>query len=94
MNDELESYLSRCLKNWTAKYRPPGDGKARLIRRASLPPSPDEAYPFVRYFSAFLNRFANSNDLFYSQRNWQIVGPFTQSLVWSFHIENNHRLAN
>jgi hypothetical protein len=93
MNDELETYLSRCLKNWTAKYRPPINGKANLLRRASMPAS-SEAPPLMNYFSALLNRFSNSNDMFYSQRKWQMAGPFTQSLVWSFHFESNHRLAS
>jgi hypothetical protein len=94
MENEMDRYIGRCLKNWTAKYHPSVDGRARLIKQAGLPPFARQAHPFAERMSSFFNRYSAVNDQFYYPRQWQITGPFTQSLVFSFHLAANHRLAN
>ena len=94
MENGMDRYIGRCLKNWTAKYNPPVDGRAKLIRIASLPPFNQQAHPFSEQLSTFLNRYSTVNDHFYYPRQWQITGPFTQSLIFSFHLAANHRMAN
>ena len=37
MDDEMDVYLSRCLKNWAARRQPPARGKERLLRALILP---------------------------------------------------------
>ena len=88
----MDRYIGRCLKNWTAKYHPPVDGRARLLRKASQPYFSHRAHPFSEQLSNFLNRYS-TNEEFYYPRQWQITGPFTQSLIFSFHLADNRRMA-
>jgi len=94
MDNGMDRYIGRCLKNWTAKYQPPVDGRARLIRTASLPTFNRHAHALSEQLSSFLNRYSSVNDPFYYPRQRQITGPFTQSLFFSLHLAANHRLAN
>jgi hypothetical protein len=94
MDDGMDRYIGRCLKNWAAKYHPPVDGRAKLMRKASLSPFTRHSHPFSEQLSTFLNRYSLVNDQYYYPRQWQITGPFTQSLIFSFHLAANHRLAN
>jgi hypothetical protein len=94
MENGMDRYIGRCLKNWTANYLPPADGRAKLIRKAGLPPFTRNSHPLSEQLSIFLNRYSSVNDQFYYPRQWQITGPFTQSLVFSFHLAANQRLAN
>jgi hypothetical protein len=94
MENGMDRYIGRCLKNWTAKYYPPVDGRAKLIRKASQPPFSHHSHPFSEQISTFLNRCSSVNDQYYYPRKWQITGPFTQSLVFSFHLTAYHRLTN
>jgi len=34
--DEMDVFLGRMIKNWTAEFRPPTGGRKRLLRRAVL----------------------------------------------------------
>jgi hypothetical protein len=34
MNDEGDTYLGRCVKNWAAGRQPPADGRERLLSQA------------------------------------------------------------
>jgi hypothetical protein len=94
MENGMDRYIGRCLKNWTAKYHPPVDGRVKLLRKASLPPFIRSPHPFSEQLSAFFNRYSSVNDQFYYPRQWQITGPFSQSLIFSFHMAADHRLAN
>jgi hypothetical protein len=94
MDNGMDRYIGRCLKNWTAKYQPPVDGRAKLIRKASLSSFARHSHPFTEQWSNFLNRYSLADEEFYYPRQWQITGPFTQSLIFSFHLAANHRLAN
>ncbi len=93
MDNGIDRYIGRCLKNWTAKYQPPLNGRARLIHQAGLAPALPVSHPFAKQITDFLNRYSSVNDQFYYPRQWQITGPFTQSLIFSLHIQNNTRLA-
>jgi hypothetical protein len=94
MENGMDRYIGRCLKNWTAKYQPPIDGRAKLVGMASQPAITRHAHPLSERFSTFLNRSSAVDDQFYYPRQWQITGPFTQSLIFSFHMVANQRMAN
>jgi hypothetical protein len=89
----MDVYIGRCLKNWTAKHRPPVDGRKKLLIEAGYPPIQEPA-PFSKFFSTFSNRWSSPGDQYYSQRHWQMVGPFTQSISWSFLLVTHQKLAN
>jgi len=93
MNDEdqMDIYIGRCLKNWAA--RPPSDGKIGLLHRAIYPPV-EYVSPITRFLDTFSNRWSSPSEQFYVQRRWQINGPFTQSLNWSFHLATQQRFAH
>jgi hypothetical protein len=94
MEPGLDRYISRSLKNWTAKYHPPVDGRVRLIRKVSLPLYKLDPHPFSEQVAKFLNRYSMVNDQFYYPRQWQMTGPLSHSLIISFHLAANQRLAN
>jgi hypothetical protein len=93
MDNGMDRYIGRCLKNWTAKYHPPVDGRMKLLRKASLPTFTRHSHPFSDQLANFLNHYSMANEQFYYPRQWQIAGPFTQSLIFSFHLAANTRMA-
>jgi hypothetical protein len=94
MNDDMDVYIGRCLKNWTAKFRPPADGKAKLLRATDYPLA-QESPPFGHFFSTFANRWSSPGEQFYAQRHWQLISPFSRSIhYWTFHLAAQQRLAN
>ena len=83
MNDEMDFYLSRCVKNWAAQQQPPPGGRTRLLETASSP-----AIEQRRYFDRLLyaiNLWLFTPDHTYHNHEWSI-GPITQSRAWSFHL--------
>jgi hypothetical protein len=81
MNDQMDSYLSRCLKNWAARSRPPVDGKEKLLRAAVL----DKR--------AAGSEFYSQPGYYPDPRNEYSLVPITQSRMWSFHMAMTFRLA-
>jgi len=105
MDNGMDRYIGRCLKNWTAKYSPPLDGRTRLLRNVSRPPYTRISHPFSEKIATFLNRYSMFGetsfgetrfacDQFYYPRQRQISGSISQSLILTFHLAANHRLAN
>ena len=94
MEPGIDRYISRSLKNWTAKYHPPVDGRMRLIRKVSQSPLTHNSHPLSEQVIKFLNRYSMVNDHFYYPRQWQMTGPLTNSMIFSFHLAANQRLAN
>jgi hypothetical protein len=92
MYDEIDVYISRYLKNWSAKYRPPADGKLRLLRSAGYPPV-DEVGVFSHFFTTFANRWSSPGEQLYSQRHWGFIGPYNQSISLSFHLVTQQKMA-
>lgn len=35
MNDEVDIYLARCLKNWVASHQPSGEARVKLLHQAA-----------------------------------------------------------
>ena len=89
--DEMDFYLSRCVKNWAGKQQPPKDGLLRLIMAAKSPPVQREKQ-IVRFVS-YCKGLLFENQEFYIEGDWR-MGPITQSRAWSFHLATNWRLAH
>lgn len=93
MNDEMDFYLSRCLKNWAAESQPPRAARARLLRAASSPPVQGERmlsrfYSFIRTFIPYgEERLEEYHD------GW-VLAPYHQPRVWSFYFAASWRMAN
>lgn len=88
--DEMDYYLSRCIKNWAATKKAPIGGRVRLLDAASSPPVQRERQMvrLLTYFKALLL----ADREFYPEREFYL-GPFTQSRAWSFHFAANWRWA-
>jgi hypothetical protein len=89
MNDETDRYLSRCLKNWAARWQSPAQGRQRLLDAATKPESIHNK-PFENY-TLFKDRpFALSGEsdplmaALYSNR-W-LSGSFTLLQAWPLHM--------
>lgn len=90
MNDEMDFYLSRSLKNWAATQRPPADDRARLLEAASSPPVQRDRqiiHVLTAVWSGFFGR-----EWVYAEGDW-FIGPHAYSRVWSLHVATNWRLA-
>lgn len=72
MNDRMDSYLSRCLKNWVARQPPAPRDRERLLKLAAQ--------------SADLEKSPSHTIDSLLQRPGDWLGPITQTRLWSFHI--------
>jgi hypothetical protein len=88
MIDEIDSMLSRYLKNWAARHHPPADGREQLLEEAaSLHASARRnSYGDIDY------DFRGAEYLYRNSGNW-LVGPISQSRLYSFHIATVIRMA-
>jgi hypothetical protein len=85
MNDEMDFYLSRCVKNWAAQYHSPSYGRRRLLQAAASPPVQRERQ-IVRFLAGLKSWLIGSNEQeFYIEGDW-VIGPVTQSRAWSYHV--------
>lgn len=83
MDDEMDSYLSRCLKNATARCQPPVRGKERLFRAIIAP-----RWRSARRLSGSPQppkEFSPSDQVVYLPGNL-MQSSFTLSLAWPVHI--------
>ncbi len=90
MNDEMDFYLSRCLKNWSAGEQPPPGSRARLLSAANSPPVQRDRQ-IIRILTTVWSGFFG-REWVYAEGDW-LLGPRTYSRVWSYHVATNWRLA-
>ena len=90
MYEEMDRYLSRCLKNWTARWQPPGHGRQRLLNAAAKPADIQRPFEhYVLYKDRPLAIGGESDPLMaalYSNR-W-LGGSFTLLQAWPLHMAN------
>ena len=91
-DDDMDVYLGRCLKNWSAQYQPPVNGRERLLRKASRPPVQQQRQ-LERFITSLKNRYHYPEQYEYPG-NTVILGPQSQSLAWTFQLAANTRLAS
>ncbi len=88
MYDEMDRYLSRCLKNWAARWQPPRHGRQKLLDAIVKPESSQK--PFVNYVLSKDRPVAFGGDpdplmaALYSNR-W-LGGSFTLLQAWPLHM--------
>ncbi len=82
MDHELDRYLSRCLKNWTARQPLPNQGREALLKAAAASPPPP-AWDEPTYFRPSLapHEFTNNRMVGFYTGEW-LRGSFTMSLSW------------
>lgn len=83
MDEEMDLYLSRCLKNWAARYQPPLRGKERLIKAIVSP-----RWMFARRSAASraaVREYSPTHQVVYLP-GIMVRGSFTLSLAWPVHI--------
>ena len=85
---EIDSLLSRCLKNWAANHPLPVDGRERLLEKAAgLHKSVNrDTHHGIDY------DFRGAEHLYRNPASW-LVGPLSQSPLYSFHISTIFRMA-
>jgi len=88
MIEDIDSLLSRYLKNWAARHHPPVEGREQLLQRAASSYSP----PKRNLYRGIDYDFRGAEYLYRNPANWP-VGPFSQSRLYSFHIATIFRMA-
>ena len=84
MNDEMDYYLDRSIKNWAAKHQPPIGGRERLLDLAGSAPVQRERQIIRAMNSVWAAVFG---------RDWIYSEASVQSRPWFLHLDANTRLA-
>jgi len=91
MTDEMDVYLSRCIKNWASESQPPSGGRRQLMNAAALLPVQSENR-LLSLVHTITHRFTCASYNFNTYEIWH-GGPITQSPAWYFHVTLNWRTA-
>jgi len=96
MNDDLDFYLSRDIKNWAARHPLPKGGQERLLRAAAyISPQQEQSFRFplvdliIKYFAPQTHGYQ-----FISPFDEVIAKPFTQTQLWSWEFASTWRIAS
>ncbi len=92
MDEEMDFFLSRSLKNWAAKFSPPKEARERLLQRASQTAHPQKRW-FVRLLELIQPRPFEPYAFIYNGAEW-VIAPRTHMQLWVFHMATGWRLAN
>ena len=60
MTDEMDVYLSRCIKNWASESQPPSDGRQQLLKAAALLPVQRESW-IINLVHTITRRFTSAS---------------------------------
>lgn len=90
MNDEMDAYLERCIKNWAARHQPPEDGRARLLEMAASPPEQRQRR-IASLISWLKGWYSNPSQVFVYEKNEWTIGHAAQSRIWFSHMTANWR---
>jgi hypothetical protein len=88
----MDVYLSRCIKNWVAKNRPPSDGCQQLMKAVVMLPVKQESW--IKNLWHNIQDHCSSapfNSNLYE--NWTEI-LISQSSTWYFHFTLNWRTVN
>lgn len=90
MDEEMDFYLRRCVKEWADGCQPPADGRARLLHAAGQAwlGAPAHRLGVIAYLWTLV-----SNRPLIELRS-ERARPYTQSRTWSLYIATQWRLAN
>lgn len=95
MNDELDHYISRCMKNWAARYPIRKDGRERLMRAAAFSPGMVEDNLPWSLVDVLIKFFAPQNHdyQFIPPLDGTISTPFSIDQIWSWEFAPSWRLS-
>jgi hypothetical protein len=85
MDDEMDQYLGRCLKNATARCQPPASGKERLLRAIISPRWRSATNRRSSSLPQLPKEFRPSDQVVFLPGNLMQTS-FTLSLAWPVHI--------
>jgi len=81
MDDMVDSYIRRGLKNWAAHYRPPNYGRQRLLKIAASPVEyQDDSSKWLSHDLASLVKMV-------SQQPYEKTIEVTHPWFWILHLE-------
>jgi hypothetical protein len=89
MDDDLDVYIGRSLKNWSASQPLPAGGRRRLLRAAA---GYSEDHDRMTYLLSIWKK-STSPTTAYPIHGDRFLGPLTQSRYWSYHLAASLRLA-
>lgn len=96
MNDDLDLYLSRCIKNWAARHPIRKDGRERLLRAAAFyPPMLENHIPWS-LVDVLIKFFAPQNHdyQFISPLDGAISPPIALDQIWSWEFAPSWRMSS
>lgn len=90
MNDNMDGYLSRTIKNWAARQRVPAGGRELLLQTAARPNPPPQSLALMDLLDLLQRAFFGPANLKHDEA---ALGPFSQSRTWSFHVATSMRMV-
>jgi hypothetical protein len=87
MDDGLDRYINRSLKNWAASQPLPAGGRQRLLKAAV---GVLEDHDLTTYEPSIWQRNSTPTTA-YPIHGDRFLGPLTQSCFWSFHLATSLR---
>ena len=96
MKYEVDSYLSKLLKNWAARQPLPKDGRERLLRAAAATPAIPVQNGRLAIFDFLIRYFAAQTRDYelISPLHDAVITPYSQSQVWSLELASSWHLAS
>jgi hypothetical protein len=92
LNDEMDVYLGRCVKNWAAQQKPTAGSREALLRAVVCPSAPEQTL-FSHLLAILKDRYLYPEQVVHYQPEWR-RGPLTLSAFWSFELASNCRISN
>ncbi len=80
MENEIDRYISRSLKNWAASQQASPPSREEVQKAAAVSPSPWQEPVYFRT-STVVHEFASNRMVGYYTGDW-LRGPFSVSLGW------------
>lgn len=80
MNDEVDIYLARCLKNWVATHQPSSEGREKLLQQAARQNQPRPSF-LQKHLLTLAGLKKMSSFLFFDAPPW-INQPIYQMEAW------------
>lgn len=91
IDDEMDRYISRSIKNWAALKSLPAGGRERLLQQASQ--TSIRQLPWWEKISISLGLFYQTKSERFHGGNRRVI-PATQSRVYSYYLITNWRFAS
>ena len=89
MHDQMDEYLSSCLKNWAARQPLPGHVRQDILNAAG-----GRVFLKKRSKVSWLQRiFFTTGALQSLLEDWKVTLPFTQTKTWSLHLATTLRVV-